>query len=205
VGSDTATNGFTPQPPTTIYQITATGTHQFLPIPVWCRYIDAILLGGGGGGAGGDQNFVGGQNGRGGQAGTYASYRWDRGQGRNTWRQLAILLGNGGGGGSRNNNGPGAAGGHTELWIDDWTGWTGEYLRGNGGPGGTGGEPPFSGERTGQAPGNHSFQDITATGGGTNGGTPGAGGQGGGGAQWPLNAGSGSPGARGQAWIRFSM
>ena len=201
-GIDTGTAGFTPQSASQVYQITTTGTHQFLPIPAWCRYIDVILLGAGGGGAGGNQL---GADGRGGAAGVYASRRWDRGASRNTWRQLAILLGNGGSGGSRNNNGSGGAGGATELWIDDWSGWVGEYLQGGGGSGGSGTNPVFGNDRPGKSPGNHTFQGITAVGGGGNSSAPGSGGEGGGGSSWPLNSGSGKDGARGQAWIRFSM
>ncbi len=189
------------------HSVTTTGG-AYIDIPVWCSWIDAILLGGGGGGAGGRrQAFVVGGDGNGGGAGGYGSYRWDRGAGRNLWRRLYILLGVGGAGGTRNNNGPGGAGGATELWIDDWSGWTGQYLAGPGGAAGTGNTfgGGLSGAQAGKAPGNHTFEGMTMTGGGQNSGVPGAGGEGGGGSIAPFNAGSGSAGARGQALIRFSM
>ncbi len=170
-------------------------------IPPGYRYIDAILLGGGGGGAGGNQLAA---DGKGGNAGQYASRRWDRGEGRNTWSSINIEIGGGGGGGSRNNNGAGSAGGATKLWIDTPTGWAGEYLEAPGGAGGSGTNPPLGNDRPGKAPGNHEFQGITAIGGGQNSGVPGAGGQGGGGATFPFNSGSGAAGARGQAWYRLS-
>lgn len=201
-GSDSGSGGFTYQAPTAVQSITTTGTHQYIAIPYWARYIDVILLGGGGGGAGGNQA---GADGKGGAAGVYASRRWDRGESRNNWRQLAILLGNGGSGGSRNNNGSGGSGGKTELWINDWSGWVGEYLQGAGGAGGSGTNPPFGGDVPGKSPGNHNFQGIAAVGGGGNSAVPGSGGAGGGGSVWPLASGSGKGGARGQAWIQFSM
>lgn len=201
-GSDSGSGGFTYQAPTAVQSITTTGTHQYIDIPVWCRYIDVVLLGGGGGGAGGSQL---GADGKGGAAGVYASRRWDRDVSRNNWRQLAILLGNGGSGGSRNNNGSGGSGGKTELWIDDWSGWVGEYLSANGGSGGSGTNPPLGNEVPGKSPGNHNFQGIAAVGGGGNSAVPGSGGEGGGGSTWPLTSGSGKAGARGQAWIQFSM
>lgn len=179
-------------------QLTATGR---IEIPPGYRYIDVILLGGGGGGAGGNQL---GADGKGGKAGQYASRRWDRGESRNLWTSFYIEIGAGGGGGSRNNNGSGGAGGATKLWIDDPAGWAGEYLEAAGGSGGSGTNPPLGNDRPGKAPGNHTFQGITAVGGGQNSGVPGAGGEGGGGSAFPFNSGSGSAGARGQAWYRLS-
>lgn len=202
VGYDTATGGFTPQPPTAVIQVTTTGAHQFIPIPVWCRYIDVILLGAGGGGSAGTRGFPG-WSGLGGAAGQYASHRWDRGETRNDWTQLAILVGIGGSGGPA----PGGDGGNgtaTELWIDNDAGWAGIYLAGAGGAGASG-EALIETNRPGKSPGNHSFQGINATGGTGNSDPPGSGGRGGGGSVFPLNPGSGDPGARGQAWVRFSM
>lgn len=181
--------------------VTATGYVEIWPET---RYIDVILLGGGGGGAGGSQGAPG-WDGNGGNAGQYASFRWDRGPGRNTWQRLYISIGAGGAGGSRG-SGTGGAGGATELWIDGPDGWAGEYLSAPGGAGGSGTSlgGGVSGAQNGKAPGDHSFQELTAQGGGQNGGTPGGGGKGGGGSVWPLQPGSGSGGARGQAWVRRS-
>ncbi len=186
--------------------VTATGYSQ-TRIPVRCRYIDVILLGAGGGGAGGERRaFVVGGDGNGGKAGQYASYRYDRGESRNTWFNVSIEVGAGGSGGSRNNNGAGGAGGATKMWMDYADGYAGIYLEGPGGAGGSGKTfgGGISGDQNGKAPGNHTFQGKTANGGGENGGTPGGGGKGGGGALSPFNAGTGEVGARGQAWIRFS-
>lgn len=79
----------------------------------------------------------------------------------------------------------------------DRPGWG--TLGGSGGSGVTVGGG-LSGAQDGKAPGNHTFNGITATGGGKNGGTPGAGGEGGRGGFIPRN---GSAGARGQAWIHL--
>lgn len=169
-------------------------------IPPGCRYIDIILLGGGGGGAGGSQGAPG-WDGNGGKSGSYNAYRWDRGPGRNTWAQLEFYIGVGGSGGARK-SGTGGNGGTTSVVI---TG-TSETLTAAGGAGGSGTSlgGGVSGAQNGKAPGNYTFQGKTASGGGENGGVPGAGGKGGGGSVWPTNPGSGSDGARGQAWIRFS-
>lgn len=192
VGADTGTIGFTPQA-AVLHTITTSGTIIHLQIPAWCRWIDGIGLGAGGGGAPGNQ--LGG-SGAGADAGQYASRRWDRGVNRNNWRRVAIRAGNGG----AQNGGNGQP---TEIWIEDWNGQV-DHLVAPGGAGKTH-QVALPSDREGKAPGNHSFQGITATGGTGNSTPPGSGGRGGGGTFWPLNPGSGDAGARGQAWIRFSM
>lgn len=171
------------------------------PIPPACRYIDVIVLGGGGGGAGGSQGAPG-WDGNGGAAGTYNAVRWDRGPGRNTWQTLEFSIAAGGTGGPRN-SGSGDSGGMSQAWIVE-DGQFGVNAGGGSGGSGTSLGGGASGAQNGKAPGNYNFQTLAATGGGINGGVPGAGGRGGTGSFWPTNPGSGSNGARGQAWVRMS-
>lgn len=199
---DTGVGSFVPYPDDAVSNVYGT-TSNYIPPAV--RYIDVIILGAGGGGAGGSQGAPG-WDGNGGQAGTYLSFRWDRGEARNVWTGISFVIGTGGTGGSRN-SGTGGAGGTTNAWIvGDPLGDPNLSRSASGGAGGSGTTlgGGVSGAQNGKAPGNHSFQGITATGGGQNGGTPGGGGKGGGGSVWPLNPGSGETGARGQAWYRFS-
>ena len=189
-GRDTGTGGFNnPGPIANQY----TGNATVL-IPPWPRYISGIEVGGGGGGAGGNQ--LGG-SGRGGNAGQWAAWTWDRGAGRNTWTTITIAIGTGGGGGSRNNNGTGGAGSPTTISIH------GDTMTAPGGTGGSGIAGAFTSERDGKPPGNYTHESITYNGGTGNGNEPGSGGEGGGGSTWPLNSGSGKAGAKGRAWLRF--
>ncbi|UQE77180.1 hypothetical protein MYK68_15835 [Gordonia sp. PP30] len=202
VARDSGTGGFTSQA-AVLVPVTASST---IAIPVWCRWIDVVCLGAGGGGAAGAQGFPGG-DGNGGPAGGWAAVRWDRGAGRNLWHQLQVTIGAGGSGGPQP-GGAGGAGGSTIVQARTPAGAvSGVALSGAGGAGGSGQSigGGVSGAQTGKAPGNYSFQGITASGGGENGGTPGGGGRGGGGSFWPATPGSGSTGARGQAWLMFSM
>jgi len=192
-GQDSAAGVFTPQAPIGPNAYTA---NINVAIPPWVRYIDGIALGAGGGGAGGNQT---GGTGKGGNAGQWASWTWDRGVSRNTWTVINITIGNGGGGGSRNNNGTGSTGGATTITIH------GDTMTAAGGTGGSGIETPLSGQRDGKAPGNRTHAGQTYTGGSGNGNEPGSGGEGGGGAIWPLTSGSGSAGAKGRAWLSFRM
>lgn len=189
---DEGSGGYTPQA-AIIIPITATST---IAIPPWPRYVDRITLGAGGGGAGGNQT---GGDGRGGQAGTWVVDTLDRGPSRNTWLTIAAVIGDGGGGGARNSNGTGTAGGATTLTV------AGNTLTAAGGAGGSGINPVLGSDRPGRPAGNTVHQGQTYTGGTGSGNEPGSGGDGGGGAFWPLNSGSGSTGAKGRAWIRFWM
>ena len=176
---------FTPHSASAVIQVTDTDPNKIsIPIPVWARYIDVVMLGGGASGRNG--SLAG--SGDGGNPGLYAVKQFDRGASRNAWKTLVFLIGKGGSG----NNVAGAA---TELWIDDNAGWSGEYLKADGGSG-TGSNKDAAG------PGNRMFQGINAVGGTGNGSAPGSGGRGGSGGFGDSNS---DPGARGQAWVQFSM
>lgn len=195
-GRDRVVGSFTPHAPVAVTVTTSTT----IPIPPWCRYIDTVTLGGGGGGAGGTQG-VPGWDGNGGKSGTYAHQRWDRGATGNLWADLTATIGGGGNGGAAKK--AGTAGGTTTITIHS----TSNTISSAGGAGGSGETlgGGVSGAQNGKAPGDHTFQGITATGGGENSGVPGAGGKGGGGVWWPASPGGGTTGARGQAWIIFSQ
>lgn len=198
-GLDDRSAGYTSQ--TDVFHVvTETG---YISIPVWARYVDVVLLGAGAGGDGGGQSV---NTGSGGAPGGWATNRWDRGASRNTWRRLSLTIGTGGNGGAAGGigeNKDGSPGGATTMQIEDWSGQVGQSLSAAGGSGNV------SGQNGGAvSPLTTTFNNISATGGNTSTGdtatVPGAGGRGGGGSAWPLGAGSGRQGARGQAWIRFS-
>lgn len=166
--------------------VTVTGNGR-TTVPVWARYIDVVLLGGGASGANGSLFGTG----NGGRPGMYLTARWDR----NAFPgvelgSLNIAIGGGGSG----NNG---AGGGTTIWIDayDTTTYSGETRTANGGSGTNSG-------RDAQGPGNQNFNGISAVGGGGNGAEPGSGGRGG---ASGFSGTGGEAGAKGRAWIRFSV
>lgn len=175
LGADTAASGFTAQAETTT-TITGTGTWT---IPVWCRYIDIILLGGGKGGYGGN---VTGSNG--GLAGAWYGVTLERGV-HIPWTAITITIniGTGGNGGGIGQNS--ANGGNTTASASGMT--TATAL----------GATAYNNITAGQAAGNYSFNGKPYTGGTGNGNVPGSGGAG---ASTVFS--SGSPGARGQAWCR---
>ncbi|AXC38105.1 hypothetical protein PBI_WHEATTHIN_27 [Gordonia phage WheatThin] len=200
-GGDLAIAAFSPAGPN-IATITAVGT-TIVPIPVWCRYVDVVLLGAGGGGGGhaGASILIG----KGGAAGIWMTATLERGVDfPSLATHLLFTVGNGGSG-STSNGGNGFSGGDTTLHIDDAL-----WLSAGGGSGGLGNQPaPVTG---GGSPGNVTYADTTHVGGiggsggtgsvnATAGGAPGAGGGGaGGGFINPRR--EGGAGARGQAWYR---
>ena len=158
-------------------------------VPWWARYIDVVLLGGGAAGKRGGVFSAS----DGGKAGSYLTERWDRLAFPGVeLGSLNIAIGGGGTGGDN------GSGGNTQIWIDayDKTTYSGETRIASGGSG-------TSGKREGASPGNKSFNGISAVGGGEDGGVPGAGGRGG--SQNFLGGNPGADGARGQAWLRFSI
>ncbi|WP_415679185.1 hypothetical protein [Tsukamurella hominis] len=188
--TDLAASGFTAQSAIST-PVTATST---IAIPSWCRYIDAIVLGGGGGGAGGTQGFPG-WGGIGGAPGGWNAIRWDRGAFGNTWLTVTVSVGAGGPGGSANN--AGTDGNPTTATIAGVGTITGA--------GGAKGSGSSLVNNDGASAGNYTYQGTTYSGGGANGGVPGGGGKGGSGSVWPGSPGSGAAGGRGQAWLIFSM
>ncbi|QSL99890.1 hypothetical protein SEA_AYOTOYA_27 [Gordonia phage Ayotoya] len=200
-GGDLAIAAFSPAGPT-IATITAVGTTD-VPIPVWCRYVDVVLLGAGGGGGGhaGASVLIG----KGGAAGIWVTVTLERGVDF-PWlaTQLRFTVG-AGGSGSISNGGNGFAGESTGLQVDGVM-----LLSAGGGVGGLGNQAaPVT---AGGSPGNVTYADTTHVGGtggsggtgsvnATAGGAPGAGGGGaGGGFVNPRR--EGGAGARGQAWYR---
>ncbi|MGV0595713.1 glycine-rich domain-containing protein [Mycolicibacterium porcinum] len=178
IGADVATSGFTAHAETTD-PITASGTWV---IPVWCRVIDIILLPGGHGGYGGN---VTGSNG--GLAGDYLAFTIVRGVDI-PWSTITIAFTIGAGGSGGGIGGHGGDGGNTVASA------TGMTTRTALGPAGT---SAYNTSNTGEAAGNYTFNTKTYTGGAANGGVPGSGGRGA-----TSVFGSGSAGARGQAWCR---
>ncbi len=200
-GSDSGVGAFTPQPPTTVYQITATTT---VTIPVWCRYIDAIAVGGGAGGNTGEKGVLA-RGGNGGGGGAWAWWTYERGVDV-PWTTITVTATVGAGGGGRTN---GTASSVAIAGATTMIGAGGTWNNGIGGD--RDGQPPYGGNTDTQSGVSRSVlhQGITCTGGSwSNTDTaniPGAGGRGGGGAVWPLTPGSGKTGARGQVWLRFRM
>ncbi|WEV84069.1 minor tail protein [Mycobacterium phage Muddy] len=189
VGQDVATGGFSPMAAATTV-ITASGTYR---IPVQCRYIDLIVLGGGGGGKGMPLFGVWGQ---GGFAGSWNYVRLERGVDI-PWTAITITItiGNGGNGGT--GGGGGSAGGATTITISGWG-----TLTGAGGAGGT----QSNLDTAGKSPGNITFQGQPYNGGAEQGSAGAAGNiPGGGGAAATVTLAAGGAGARGQAWIRASQ
>jgi hypothetical protein len=197
-GADTATNGFTARAPLPA-TITTVGTYTWT-IPVWCRYIDIVLIGGGGGGQGGQGTGIAGC---GGYGATWYGVTWERGVDI-PWNVVAItgLVGDGGAGGPSNPafNQPGVDGSPTTATFA-------------GGPvvsaaGGLKGDAVINGQN-GKSPGNFTWNGILYVGGaavtsGTAapGNPPGGGGRGGNLGAFGIGQSAGGKGARGQAWFR---
>ncbi|AKU45326.1 minor tail protein [Mycobacterium phage Madruga] len=191
VGQDVGTGIFTPQAGVTT-TITATGSTTYT-IPVWCRYIDIILLGAGGGGRG--LGLIGAW-GNGGEAGKWYVVTLERGVDI-PWTLISftVNVGTGGNGGSQSGSSPGSAGNPTTAVISGVG-----TLTGAGGAGGTG-TLNYPGKAV--SPSSQTVAGQTYTGGGEQSsaaqqGIP----PGGGGAGSIVTFVSGGPGARGQAWIR---
>lgn len=189
---DSATATFSAVSATTA-TITATGTYT---IPVWCRYIDVVLLGAGGGGAGGNSW---GADGKGGSAGQWVAITLERGVDIPwTTVSFAVTIGTGGTAGSRG-NGSGGAGTNTIAAIP------GASQAATGGSGGSGTNAVGSTDYYGASPGSMAWQGRNYSGGAqvgksTNGNPPGGGGGGGAGGVFGRDR-AGGTGARGQAWI----
>lgn len=159
---------------------TTVGANNY-PIPVWCRYIDVVLIGGGEAGTNG--SFA---TGLGGDEGKWATFTLERGV-HIPWTATTITITVGAGGASN-----GADGGASTAAAPGWAG-----LSAAGGSGGGG-----IGAWAGNAASNLTYNGVLypggsggSTGGGT-GGTPGGGGGGG------NIFGNGGAGGRGQGWCR---
>lgn len=184
-GGDSATAVFSATAAvTTTFSTVGTSTYT---IPVWCSWLDVVLVAGGGGGKGAGWGL----DGYGGKRGEWLTVRLVRGVDIPwTLTLLSITIGDGGaagvGGASPGNGGNGSPTTATASGVGT--------LTAAGGAGGTQNGPS---NRTGEAAGNTTFQGVTYTGGGTNSGVPGSGGQGG-----ASFGGNGVKAARGQAWVR---
>ena len=196
VGADYGTASFTDKPDVA-QSLTANGT---VTIPVWCRYIDAIAVGGGGGGNSGNNT---GSAGNGGNGGVWAWRTYERGVDV-PWTAASIAVAVGAGGGSRTN---GTASTVTPSGVAAMSAAGGTWNDSRGGD--RDGQPP-SGGNSGLQSG--IYRDVVLNGVTYSGGSwsnsdtanvPGAGGRGGGGSVFPLSPGSGKTGARGQVWLRF--
>ncbi|MFD7247954.1 hypothetical protein ACFV6Y_39165 [Streptomyces massasporeus] len=199
LGSDSATCGFSPKA-AALTSYATPATYQYR-IPVWCRYIDVVLLGAGGGGASSGTFYT--LGGYPGEAGVYATVTLERGV-HIPWAAIFITLtvGTGGARGSGGFTGTaGSAGGSTIL----------TYTNAAGSPitvtatGGAGGIANLTGtsDNTGRSPGNRTYNGQPYTGGaaqstaGSDGNPPGGGGAGG-----RNFGGAGGVGAPGGAWCR---
>ncbi|AEL98185.1 minor tail protein [Mycobacterium phage BigNuz] len=193
IGADTAMAGFAPHAPLAAAFTTA-GAYTFT-IPVWCRYIDVILLGGGGGGRG---MILLGSWGEGGWGGNWAIYRLERGVDI-PWsaRVITGVVGNGGAG-SASGFAParGATGQTTTAATDGWSGQA---------TGGVGGQNALDPDGRAVSPLTQTVNGQTYTGGAVKSYLP-VGGQtgnlpGGGGSAGTVTGQTGGAGGRGRAWF----
>ncbi|QFG09051.1 minor tail protein [Mycobacterium phage ThulaThula] len=189
IGADTATAGFAPHAALAAAFTTA-GAYTFT-IPVWCRYIDVILLGGGGGGRG---MINIGSWGEGGWGGNWAVYTLERGV-HIPWTARTITGSVGAGGaGSASGFSParGQTGGSSTAATDGWSGVA---------TGGLGGQNALAPNGRAVSPLTQTVTGQTYTGGGevspvTAGAVPG-----GGGSAAITTFQSGATGGRGRAWF----
>ncbi|ALF00559.1 minor tail protein [Mycobacterium phage Bricole] len=194
VGADMATSaGFAPHAALAATFSTA-GAYTFT-IPVWCRYIDVILLGAGGGGRG---MMLIGTWGEGGWGGNWSVTTLERGV-HIPWtaRTITGAVGAGGSGSSAGlSPARGATGGSTTASTDGWSGTA---------TGGIGGQNAVSPNGRAVNPRTQTVSGQTYTGGdevtpgalsGTTGAAPG-----GGGSAAITTGVRGGAGARGQAWF----
>ncbi|QNJ56840.1 minor tail protein [Mycobacterium phage Reindeer] len=193
VGSDSATAGFATHAPLAA-SFTNAGAYTFT-IPVWCRYIDVILLGGGGGGRG---MINLGAWGEGGWGGNWAIYTLERGV-HIPWtaRTITGVVG-AGGAGSASGFAParGKTGESTTAATDGWSGVA---------TGGVGGQNAVEPNGRAVSPLTQTVTGQTYTGGGvvvpsTTGPAAGAV-PGGGGSAAITTFQSGATGGRGRAWF----
>lgn len=200
VGNDSSVGWFAPQT-WTLNPFTASGS---ITIPVGCRYVDVVCVGGGGGGQKGTAPVIGASyDGDGGWGGTWAWRSLQRGVDV-PWTARTITVTVGAGGAAESN------GTASTIVVEGWGTLTGA---------GGNRRNSVNNDRDGQPPsgGNSNIvsgvaRDVVLNGVTYAGGSwsntdtanvPGAGGRGGAKAPWPLNPGSGKSGARGQAWVRF--
>uniref|UniRef100_A0AAU8GL56 Minor tail protein n=1 Tax=Mycobacterium phage Farewell TaxID=3158893 RepID=A0AAU8GL56_9CAUD len=191
-GADTATAGFASHAPLAATFTTA-GAYTFT-IPVWCRYIDVILLGGGGGGRG---MITIGAWGEGGWGGNWAVYTLERGV-HIPWtaRIITGVVGAGGAGSAAGfNPARGQTGGSTTAATNGWSGTA---------TGGVGGQNAIDPNGRAVSPLTQTVSGQTYTGGAER--AAGASGNpgnppGGGGAAAEFTGQAGGAGARGQAWF----
>lgn len=194
VAGDSALAGFTPHAEATL-SFTAVGQAVYV-IPVWCRFVDVVLLGAGGGGASSGIAYL--LGGFPGEAGKYATVTLERGVDI-PWAttQIVITISSGGSRGSGGFTGnPGGKGGNTLASAAGWAGLTG--VGGDGGVTSATGTP----DNAGISPGDLTYNGRAYKGGGSAGtGKPGdpPGGGGGGGGSFGQAAGVGASGA---AWCR---
>ncbi len=195
LGADTVTNGFaTHAAVTTPYTLAGTYTYT---IPVWCRYIDVVLVGAGGGGASSGTFYT--LGGYPGQAGSWATLTLQRGVDIPwTATSITVVVGVGGNKGVGGFTGTsGTDGAASTLVISGSTVLTAA--------GGTRGGVSATGtsDNTGRSPGSITYNGEPYTGGatqpttGANGNPPGGGGAGG-----KNFGGSGGNGAPGGGWCR---
>lgn len=180
--------------PTSTWSSQVPGTHT-VPIPAWCTWVVAVIIGGGASGQSG--SGVAGGKGSGGAASSWRSYSAGR---PDDWPwDLSTLTVTIGAGGAQPGNGDyyGPINGAASNVIV-----SGTVARSADGGSGT-----VSGQN-GQAPGNFDYGDLSLTGGaggsgnGGAGGTPGGGGAGGNGGVFGSRT-RGGRGGDGAAWVRF--
>ncbi|AXH70425.1 minor tail protein [Gordonia phage Daredevil] len=196
-GGGTASASFKNEGPWDVTWTSGSNAYTFT-FPVWCRYIDVILLGGGASGQTGSGAIN--QPGRGGAAGSWAAIRLERGVDI-PWSLLSMQVVTGVGGAQAANSDYASpnAGAASLLVVSGST-----VLTAAGGQG----TKPEDGQamRDGQAAGTYSFGGRTYTGGGLNGSSggtgnpPGGGGSGGNGGIFG-NRTRGGAGAYGGAWL----
>lgn len=197
-GLDYATAGF--KPPAGVPITNQYTVNWSLTIPVWCKYIDIIILAGGGGGAGGNSW---GADGKGGQAGGWNYAILTRG-GNILWTDKTITgtIGAGGTSGSRGNGSGGKGGDSTAVIPQIGT------ISALGGTGGSGTNGVGAVDYYGKAPDVLEVNDIYYQGGATQtskssaGYEPGGGGSGGSGGVFGSDK-AGGVGAKGRAWSRI--
>ncbi|RPA58611.1 hypothetical protein EF294_15760 [Gordonia oryzae] len=189
--TDVGVGGFSPQAAVTAtYSTAATSTFT---IPVWCTYLDVVLLGGGASGQTG--SGANGQAGKGGQPGSWLSLTLHRGVDIPwTVRTLSVTVGAGGAQAANSDLAAPNPGTATTATINGTT-----YSA----AGGTG----TVSTQAGGAPGDHTRTGVTYSGGtggassGTAGTAPGGAGAGGNGGYFTTRT-RGAAGALGRAWIR---
>lgn len=196
VSTDSATARFAPRSAVSA-SWAAAGTYTFT-IPVWCRYIDIVLLGAGGGGASPGTFYT--LRGHPGEAGSWVTITLERGV-HIPWTAttITIVVGSGGarGSGVSATGVAGQPGAATTVAIVGWAGASAA--------GGDGGGTSLTGttDNAGRSPGSRTYQGIPYVGGATQTANGGAGNApGGGGAGGAPFGGAGGVGAPGGAWLR---